>query len=67
MPRNKANIDDNTRLWDRRRELRCCICRKRISVDIVPWTEVTLTGDVRSWHPACDPLHKPSHLVAQSK
>jgi hypothetical protein len=65
MPRK--NPTPRNRDTDRRRDLRCCICRKRISVDIVPWTEVTLTGDIRSWHPGCEHLRKPSHLVAQSK
>jgi hypothetical protein len=65
MPRKNPTL--RNRDADRRRDLRCYICRERIPVTTIPWTEVTLTGDTRSWHPTCDHLHKRSEPVPASK
>lgn len=30
----------------------CCVCREPIG-HVIPWTSVTVTGDVIRWHPGC--------------
>jgi hypothetical protein len=30
----------------------CCVCGNPIG-HVIPWTEVTVTGDLMRWHPAC--------------